>query len=208
MSQNYMIDYNAELEKHSQWIKHYRNHHEYETLDDIINTAKCILIHNSFPDTIETERIKAEAKKNNIPLVVFSNSFTGTVFENDSKTAIKEIKKDRMYFHLLYFLNEYKNNGIIRLELLVTGKNYEIEKTKIIIDRLTKYLFDKKDSFYYNRAFDLESNERKDLKEIFHFIQPECDFDEIDTELESYDVMQLKEKINRLKIQIINKYER
>ena len=102
---------------------------------------------------------------------------------SDKRNYISQIKKDRLYFNLNHFIENYINNGEIKLELLVLGGNYEAEKALIILNRLSLFLFKYNSSFNYYRNFESENNEWKDLKELYYFASPETNFDTIEEEL-------------------------
>jgi len=183
LSANYKIDFLEFFRNKSTIIKHISEHSDYR-ISELLNDAKCVLIHYSFPDDLKTEQVKAICKENDIPLVIFSNQYTGTVFASDKRNYISQIKKDRLYFNLNHFIENYINNGEIKLELLVLGGNYEAEKALIILNRLSLFLFKYNSSFNYYRNFESENNEWKDLKELYYFASPETNFDTIEEELE------------------------
>ncbi len=64
-------------------------------------------------------------------------------------------------------------------------------------------------NFEYNPVFKEDSNERKDLKELYFFANPKKNFDEVEEELERITIKELNKKINELvKIILIkNEYE-
>lgn len=210
MSMNYKIDFKTELQKYSEYITHFISHNDYSGLN-FLDNAKSVLIHNSFPDSLKTERIKAECKLRNISLVVFSNQFTGTVFSDENKRHISEIKKDRMYFNLLPFIDYYKDkeHGKIKIEILSLGKNYDLEKVLIIHDKLSLFLFSEQ-NFIYESSIQGDSLEIKDLKELFHFAYPDKDFcNDFEDELIENNTtsMELEDKINELVNLIKSKHE-
>ncbi len=208
LSANYHIDYIQYFNKKSDFVKYISSHNEYE-LSNLLGNAKCVLIHYSFPDVLETERIKANCKEQDIPLVVFSNQYTGTIFSNNQKKHIFEIKKDRMYFNFTHFVNHYIKQNEIELALLALGKNYELEKTLIIQDRLSIFLFKNSNNFSYYNVFKENSTEWHDLRELYLFAIPESDFDTIEEELEYVTSMEIHAKIKTLvtKIHHKNGYE-
>jgi hypothetical protein len=150
-------------------------------LDDIniiLSNADCILIHDSLEENENKERLVAMAKNSNIRYCLFSNGFAATIFENDS---IREIKKDRLYNNLIFFINCFKSKGIIDLKLLSFGQNYNVEKALIIQDRLINgTLFRNIDNFQYEVAFPSRSNDYKDLMELVYLSDPTLDFSEFE----------------------------
>lgn len=202
---NYRINYVEFFKNNTLVIKHISEHSENE-ISELIKYSKCVLIHHSFPNDIETERVKAVCKENNIPLVVFSNQYTGTVFAQESKNYIAQIKKDRMYFNLSHFVEHYKSSGEVRLDILALGKNYEAEKALIILNRLSLFLFKKYSNFDYYRNFESNSNEWKDLKELHYFASPEIDFGNIEEEFEDISAHDLLIKIKSLVNKTLQKY--
>ncbi len=106
LSLNYKFDYIEYFQKEKEYIRHFSSHTDYRS-EEIFENADCVLIHYSFPDDIKTGYIKAKCKELSIPLVVFSNQYTGTVFANNDKNVISEIKKDRMYFNFVHFVDYY-----------------------------------------------------------------------------------------------------
>mgnify|MGYP006291564731 CR=1 FL=1 len=215
LSSNYRINYIDYFEEKSEYLIHIKSHNQYQ-LSDLLKTAHCVLIHHSFPDEIETGRIQANCKEQGIPLVIFSNQYTGTVFYDEKKMAISQIKKDRMYYNLMHFVDKYINSGEIHLDLLVLGKNYEVEKARIILDRLSLFLFIHQQDFYYNVYFTEKCNDSekdkektnawKDLKELFYMAIPEEDFDNIEEDLEQITVHELLQKIKSLVSLILEKH--
>jgi hypothetical protein len=205
LSSNYKIDFLEFFRNNSTIIKHISEHSDYR-LSELLNYAKCVLIHYSFPDDLKTEHVKAICKENNIPLVIFSNQYTGTVFASDKRNYISQIKKDRLYFNLNHFIDNYIHHGEIRLELLALGKNYEAEKAFIILNRLSLFLFTRISNFSYYRNFESEKNEWKDLKELYYFALPETDFETIEEELEFVSAPDLLTIIKSLVTKILEKY--
>lgn len=178
MSQNYYgIDYIQELPKYSDIIKHISKYQDTEGYGFIKN-AQAIFIHDSFPndtdlnDSYLKSKIVALAKDSKIPYIVFSNgaNFTVTVYDDINPNSIKRLKKDRLYYNLLNFLKYFQQNrDSFKIEILTMGKNYKKVKTRIIRDKLSKFLFQK--GIYFNYQGDIEENDEhyKLLKELFFF---------------------------------------
>lgn len=205
LSANYKIDFLDFFRNNSTIIKHISAHFDYR-LSELLNDAKCVLIHNSFPDDLKTEDVKAICKENNIPLVIFSNQYTGTVFASDKRNYISQIKKDRLYYNLHHFIENYINNDEVKLELLALGKSYEAEKALIILNRLSLFLFTHISNFSYYRNFESENNEWKDLKELYYFASPETNFDTIEEELEFVSAPDLLNIIKSLVTKTLERY--
>lgn len=207
MTENYKIDFTKALPKYSTYIK---------WLEDLSTTnfvsitkdASCILIHDSLEGKENKEKLIAIAKMEKIPYCTFSNGFTATRFDG---TSISEIKKDRLYFNLLVFLDHFVLHKIINLKLLSLGDNYEVEKTSIIQDRLINgTLFNNRNNFNYELAFPGGSQEFKDLKELVHLSAPEIDFSSFDDEYNSEDVTAeiMRQQIIKMVKIVKQKYER
>lgn len=173
MSENYKLDFTSILQlfpDHIRWIQTVSE----QDIEMIRTNALCILIHDSLEAKEDKERLVAIAKKRNIPFCIFSNGFAATIFESES---ITEIKKDRLYNHLLFFINHFKMYGKLDLKLLSLGQNYEAEKAAIIQDRLINgTLLTHKQNFNYELAFPSGSLEYKDLKELVYLSDPSIDF--------------------------------
>lgn len=173
MSENYKVDFAMVLKEFPSQII-WKEKFEVSELEYVISHASCILIHDSVYDKETKEFLIAQAKKRDIPYCIFSNGFSGTIFENAS---IKEIKKDRLYNNLLAFINYFIKEGKIDLKLLSLGENYNLEKALIIQDRLINgTLLTHKNNFMYENAFPSGSSAYKDLKELVYLSNPETDF--------------------------------
>jgi hypothetical protein len=177
MSANYKLDFTKTLEPFQRIVTWLQIISE-NNINQILNDAVCILIHDSLEEKEVKERLVAMAKTKNIPYCLFSNGFSGTIFEGNS---IKEIKKDRFYNNLLHFINNFEKLGVTDLRLLSLGQNYEIEKASIIQDRLINgTLLLNKDSFNYEVAFPSGSLEYKDLRELVYLSDPYLDFSDFE----------------------------
>jgi hypothetical protein len=177
MSANYKLDFTKVLLPYQSviiWLQTISENY----INNIISDAVCILIHDSYEEKEDKERLVALAKKNNIPYCLFSNGFAATIFDGDS---IKEIKKDRLYNNLLDFVKYFDSEGKVDLKLLSLGQNYEIERASIIQDRLISgTLLLNKDNFNYEVAFPSGSIEYKDLRELVYLSDPSMDFSDFE----------------------------
>lgn len=205
LTTNYKFDFLEYFSRNSEFITYIKSHDDYK-LEPLFKLADCILLHQSFPDEIKTGKIKALCKKENVPLVIFSNQYTGTIYDDAAKNHIKQIKKDRMYFNFQYFIENYIEKGEVNLELLAMGKNYEIEKALIIQDRLSVYLFLHENNFDFFRCFEEEETEWKELKELLFLAQPTKDFDAFQEEIEKISAPELTQIIKSLTTKILDKH--
>jgi hypothetical protein len=165
MSENYRIDFTKELLKYVgkvNWTKTINK----SNIDHILQTASCILIHDSVDEKEFKDKLLVESRNKNIRYCIFSNGLTATVFDSES---ILSIKKDRLYTNLLTFIQAFVSTGDAQLKLLALGVNYDREKAAIIRDRLINgVLLAARNSFVYERAFPSGSQEYKDLKELVY----------------------------------------
>ncbi len=206
MSENYKLDFTKVLLTYQGFINWFQTISEND-IGHIFSDASCILIHDSFEEKEDKERVVAMAKKNNIPYCLFSNGFAATIFDGNS---IKEIKKDRLYNNLLDFINYFKKEGKIDLKLLSLGQNYEIERASIIQDRLINgTLLMHKENFNYEVAFPSGSLEYKDLIELVYLSDPSIDFSNFEDTYNSKDstAQLLKSVIISMAKNVKQKYE-
>jgi len=184
MSSNYKLDFTKELMHHQgavNWVQAIPQN----DMNDFLSNATSILIHDSFDDKEDKERIVATAKMKNIPYCLFSNGFIATVFDGCS---IKEIRKDRFYNNLIDFINHFAASGEIDLRLLALGRNYDVERALIIQDRLINgALFNNRVNFNYEVAFPSGSREYKDLRELIYLCDPSIDFSDFEDNYNSKD---------------------
>lgn len=204
LSTNYKIDFLEYFSNNSCYIKHIKSHDEYN-LKILLRNADCVLIHQSFPDEIKSGNVIASCKKEGIPIVTFSNQFTGTVFDDINRANIDQIKKDRLYFNFIHFMEYYVEAGKPDTKLLAMGKNYDAEKALIIQDRLLVYLFMIEESFHFYRSFEEGETEWKELKELHFLAFPDSDFDEFQEEIENTTAAELTEIIKSLTSQILKR---
>jgi hypothetical protein len=211
MSKNYRFDFIEKLGDYE--FLHFSS--ENINIEDWDN-VDCVMIHDSFPDEDFKNNLIQNAKQKSIPVVIFSNQYTNTEFEflKNQINGIKAIKKDRFYDNLIDFLESYKDEKKIAVEILAYSKNYAIRKMRININRIFETLLLKK-TFYYNDIFSIEpesSKEYKDLAELFYF----CYNGDFQNHLDVFENLFLdknveavvfKAKINELKQKIIEKYE-
>lgn len=206
MSENYKLDFTKVLLTYQGFINWFQTISEND-IGHIFSDASCILIHDSFEEKEDKERLVAMAKKNNIPYCLFSNGFAATIFDGNS---IKEIKKDRLYNNLLDFINYFEKEGKIDLKLLSLGQNYEIERASIIQDRLINgTLLMHKENFNYEVAFPSGSLEYKDLIELVYLSDPSIDFSKFEDTYNSKDstAQLLKSVIISMAKSVKQKYE-
>lgn len=179
MALNYKVNFVDELKLHPQ-VKWLDSLEAINIVDSIIADARCILIHNSINPIEVKLKLIAFAEIKLIPYVIFSNSFTATIFESN---FIREIKKDRMYHNLLAFIKEYEASNNITLQILSWGKDYEYEKALIIQDRIINgTLFNNRRIFNYEIAFPGGSNDQKDLFELVAMSNISSNFDSFQEE--------------------------
>jgi hypothetical protein len=212
MSKNYTVDFIEELKKYSAVITHVDSYEKIANINDVINDAKLVCIHDSFPTTDDKARIVAMSLERNIPLVIFSGGadFTITKFDDKNKNYIKTIKKDRFYFYILQLINEFITNNEINLNILAFGSNYEKVRINIINDRLGKNLFQFKNNYSYFQFFESGNQNYKDLCEVFCFSfgekNFESDFVDFEENLEHKTIKEVYKIINTLVKQANKKY--
>lgn len=172
MSKNYGFDMVEHLLQFSDIITHIDKSLDDIDLDAIFKNAKAIFIHDSFPPKDFKDRVCYKAKDKGLPLVVFTGGEAATIWDKDNENAISKMKKDRFYHYLIPFLENQKSNPSepIHVKKLVFGKNYEIEKSLIIQDRLGSFLRGRFDKFRYEADFRGGTEEYKDLIELFYFL--------------------------------------
>ena len=113
--------------------------------------ADAILLHNTFADYDWGEYQKGSRKVRDfiedisedceIPLVLFSNGFDETKFDdNEAPMVIRSINKDIFYGYLFEFLNHYKENKVVELKILAFGKDYKIQDTIRFIENMINQL--------------------------------------------------------------------
>ena len=116
------------------------------------------------------------SKVQKIPYVIFSNSFTATVFEDIS---IVKIKKDRLYHNLLAFIDNFRDKKNIDLKLLDFGLDYNKSKAKIIQNRLFYSVLLNGRNFDYETTFVQGNEAYKDLKELVHLSNQDSDIETV-----------------------------
>ena len=159
MSLNYQTDFEQEIKKYSSHIT-WKNSILKEDIDNIIQNAECILIHDSYNPLDIKNEIVEKAKNANIPYVLFSNSYSSTITEN---TNIAKIKKDLFYKNLLPFIDDIIANSKINFDILSYGKEYNQKKIKILENSLlynTLYL--QKENLY-SEIFISSTEDRKSV---------------------------------------------
>lgn len=214
MSKNYGFDVVQHLLQFGDIIVHVNESVSDGELHAIFQNAKAIFIHDSFPPKDFKERICYIAKDKGLPLVVFTGGEAATIWDKDNENVITKIKKDRFYHYLIPFLEGQKENPHepIYVRNLVFGKNYEIEKSLIIQDRLGSFLRGRVDSFRYESDFIGSTEEYKDLIDLFYFLfgeKSEEEFVKFDDEYfeRACSAKEFFLEIKQMVSQIISKYE-
>jgi hypothetical protein len=217
MSLNYQVDYLKELPKYN-FVTHFQKHSRNTEGYGFLENAIAVFIHDSFPngdnysDSEHKKEIVARAINLKIPYVIFSNQFAVTVFDAVNVNSIKSIKKDRFYHNLMSFLDDYSLTKEFKREKLAIGKNYEVEKTYIIEDRLSSFLLERKLNFNYDSDIRVDNEYGKDIIELFYFLYSDVDGKEFlkfheKCRNENISTQNLKKNIKDLVNKIIIKYE-
>jgi len=175
MSENYGFDVLAELSKYKSIVTHIDRLTDEKSLPELLDRAKAVFIHSSFPTDDLKSRICYLAEKKGLPLVIFSGNEPATIWDKENANIIRLMKKDRFYHSLIPFLEYYHSNTQEKVELtkLVFGEKYEIERSKVIQDRLAFFLAEKINGFNYESDFIYGSQEYKYIYELFYFLYPE-----------------------------------
>ena len=180
MSEQYPIDYIAKLPELSAVVTHIVSQEQISDFNSFLQNAKLVCIHDSFPNPDFRALVIAHSLKNEIPLVVFSGGagFTISKFDENQNITnynyLKQIKKDRFYFHFWNFATEYAKSGDLSLQKLVYGNEYNKVRVQVIKDRLCKKIFELRQKFDYFSFADSDElspnhQNRKDLWELFYF---------------------------------------
>lgn len=109
-------------------------HHTTEiSVDEIIDNAACVCVHESMSNGIDQNGqgfsfglLRQKLKINSIPRVFFSNVANKLTILNLPFRLT--MKSDDFYMNLPYFVKPFQERGVIDLELLALGKNYNREK--------------------------------------------------------------------------------
>lgn len=121
--------------------------YQLETLGKKLKKADAILLHHTFADVDDwggylngsrkiRDFIEDVAEKHDIPLVVFSNGFNETAFDDDENPIlIENINKDVFYKYLFEFLQYYKEHRKVELKILVYGKDFKIQDAIQFIEK-------------------------------------------------------------------------
>lgn len=134
----------------------------------IIELSKIVMIHDSYPEAEVKERVEAISIEKGIHLIKFSNGITAS-YKTQLKQAMKiDLKKDRVYSNLEYFLDDYLINDFKPdFEKLINGNNYMVVKAILIREQLSKSLL-----ISYGKRIDTiipeNSEEEKKLLELFY----------------------------------------
>lgn len=177
MSLNYQTNFEVEIKKYSSYIE-WKNNILKEDIDNIIQNAECILIHDSYNPLDIKNEIVEKAKEANIHYVLFSNSYSSTITEN---TNITKIKKDLFYKNLLPFIDDVIANSEINLDILSYGKEYNQKKIKILENSLLyNTLYFQKNNLYSD-IFISSSKETEELSILISLLkQFDSSFDDFD----------------------------
>lgn len=125
--------------KYSDLVKYFKNVELHDLC--VIEKSDIIMIHDSYPDTEIKESIDNISKERGIHLIKFSNGITATHKTIKNQVVKVELKKDRVYTHLAYFLEDYIKNGYNPdFEKLINGQNYSVVKAILIREQLSKTL--------------------------------------------------------------------
>jgi hypothetical protein len=140
MKLNYETDICKLIEnKYNDIVKYYKTVQE-EQLTDIEQSA-IIMIHDSYPDDHIKEKVYNISVEKGIHLIKFSNGITATHKTIHIHFEKIELKKDRVYSNLEYFLDDYLHNEYNPdFEKLINGQNYAVVKAIIIREQLSKSL--------------------------------------------------------------------
>ncbi len=223
MSKQYRFDYDSIIPEFKKWLTHFSSIDQLHDIEAIIMTASLICLHDSFPPLEFKEAIIEKALNKKLPLVIFSGGAGFTISKFDETNGVinylylKQIKKDRFYYHFYDFLKEYVELNEINLQKIVFGRGYEKARVEIIKDRLGKNIFALRDNFDYFHFADpdeksINHQNRKDLWELFYFLykrdaEKEFTFFEERIEKEGVSAKVLYEKINHLLKQTNKNYE-
>lgn len=106
-----------------------------EVKDYLLNLSSltnfgAFIIHSSYPDSAIYAGIKELAKNEQIPLIEFS----GNAQDDYEDEYFVRMYADSLYLNLLGFLKDYHESGIIKVQRLVFGENFEEAINKIKIE--------------------------------------------------------------------------
>jgi len=167
MGLNYETDILKLIEhKYSHLVRYYKNVEKKDLSE--IEKVDIVMIHDSYPDSEIKEGIYKICIENKLHLIKFSNGITATHKTNDNHCANIELKKDRVYTHLAYFLDDYILHGFKPdFEKLINGENYTTIKAILIREFLSKSLLSG-----YGKSIEYlipeKSEEEKKLKELYY----------------------------------------
>ncbi len=115
-------------------------------IQDNYKDADAILLHKSYQ--LENKDFTIENIKSGfvsllkIPVVLFSGgSKSSLIKEKDLITA--EINSGVMYRNLNEFITSFQKDGIIRIPILVYGKNYQLNQLLEMQTKICSYMFDR-----------------------------------------------------------------
>lgn len=185
MKLNYHTDINRLIqEKYADFIQYIQNLSSKDLKS--IPEADIIMIHDSYPDIEMKDKIIQIARENQVHIIRFSNGLTATFRENGHGVENIELKKDRVYTNLSYFMEDLKRQGKPDFSKLIFGENYALVKSILIRENLSKTLLIR----YGQKAEYLipeYSQEEKDLRELFYLAYGEKHFDYFNELIENPD---------------------
>ncbi|MBO5272265.1 MAG: hypothetical protein J6B30_05565 [Muribaculaceae bacterium] len=111
-----------------------------ECVFDAIISPKCIMFHKSYvfeDDNVDFETIRTLFISLDVPIVIFSG---GTEGGNKGDSEIN-INADVMYENLPYFLEDFKENEQINIDILLWGKRYKLNAILELQNKLAESFF-------------------------------------------------------------------
>jgi hypothetical protein len=184
MRLNYETDIIKLVEnKYSHLVRYYKTVGSND-LSDIEKTG-IVMIHDSYPDNEIKEHIDNISNEHGIHLIKFSNGITATHKTISNHSVKIELKKDRVYTNLGYFLDDFEQNGYTPdFEKLINGQNYTRIKAIFIREYLSKSLLSG-----YGRTLEYliaeKSEEEKKLLELYYLAYGDSYQDHFYTFMES-----------------------
>ena len=154
----------AKIDSERVKLIHYTNE---TSIVDLLTNAACVCIHESMPNGIDRNgygfdfgKLKQELKNNLIPRVMFSNSANQRTVLN--LPSVLTMKSDDFYMNLPYFVQAFQERGIIDLELLALGRNYNREKVVRLKNEMLAYF----DGFERDEPVSMSVEDRINFKNL------------------------------------------
>ena len=206
MRLNYETDIIKLVEnKYNHLVKYYKTIGPSGLAD--LEKSDIVMIHDSYPDTEIKEQIDHISKEMGIHMIKFSNGITATHKTISNHNVKIELKKDRVYTHLEYFLDDFEQNGYTPdFEKLINGQNYTRIKAIFIREYLSKSLLSG-----YRRTLEYliaeKSEEEKKLLELYYLAYGDSYKDHFYTFMESSNagykelMDECQQLLNRIKTQ-------